>query len=245
MTLSIIIIDDEAPARTRLRDLLADAMGEVPNEVVAEAANGELAIEAMNGHPIDVALVDIRMPGMDGIELARHISRLDRPPTIIFVTAYGDYNIDSRAYNIYLHGEDLDSRIPTKEPKFYCLVTLDGEIHCDGDVKHLVAFGSFSSGGGFYSLIPFNGISGTFNNRYRALDFYDVTIDTNFGLIHTDAFHIIDGKLHLGTIELVDRETGKTMSVADARNREGPMKTIKQIQQNIKEIKEQAKALKP
>ena len=161
------------------------------------------------------------------------------------VTAYGDYNIDSRAYNIYLHGEDLDSRIPTKEPKFYCLVTLDGEIHCDGDVKHLVAFGSFSSGGGFYSLIPFNGISGTFNNRYRALDFYDVTIDTNFGLIRTDAFHIIDGKLHLGTIELVDRETGKTMSVADARNREGPMKTIKQIQQNIKEIKEQAKNLKP
>ena len=112
-------------------------------------------------------------------------------------------------------------------------------------MKHLVAFGSFSSGGGFYSLIPFNGISGTFNNRYRALDFYDVTIDTNFGLIRTDAFHIIDGKLHLGTIELVDRETGKTMSVADARNREGPMKTIKQIQQNIKEIKEQAKNLKP
>ena len=93
MTLSIIIIDDEAPARTRLRDLLADAMGEVPNEVVAEAANGELAIEAMNGRPIDVALVDIRMPGMDGIELARHLSRLDRPPTIIFVTAYDNYAI--------------------------------------------------------------------------------------------------------------------------------------------------------
>ena len=161
------------------------------------------------------------------------------------VTARGDYNLDSRAYNIYLHGEGLDSRIPTNEPKFYCLVTLDGEIHCDGDVKHLVAFGSFSSGGGFYSLIPFNGISGTFNNRYRALDFYDVTIDTNFGLIHTDAFHIINGKLHLGTIELVDKETGQTMSIADAKNREGPMKTIKQIQQNIKEIKEQVKGLKP
>lgn len=161
------------------------------------------------------------------------------------VNARGDYNIDSRAYNIYLHGEGLDSRIPTNEPKFYCLVTLDGEIHCDGNVKDLVAFGSFSSGGGFYSLIPFNGISGTFNNRYRALDFYNVTIDTNFGLIHTDAFHIIDGKLHLGTIELVDKETGQTMSIADARNREGPMKTIKQIQQNIKEIKEQVKGLKP
>lgn len=94
-------------------------------------------------------------------------------------------------------------------------------------------------------LVPFKGITGTFNNRWRAVDFYDVSIDTSFGIIHTDAFHIIDGRLHLGTIELVDKETGKTMSIADARNREGPMKTIRQIQQNIKEIKEQAKALKP
>lgn len=208
-------------------------------------------------HPIGdgtVTIPELHVPALDFYDVKGDIHYDDGEMTFSdvnarvyggTVTARGDYNIDSRAYNIYLHGEDLDSRIPTKEPKFYCLVTLDGEIHCDGDVKHLVAFGSFSSGGGFYSLIPFNGISGTFNNRYRALDFYDVTIDTNFGLIHTDAFHIIDGKLHLGTIELVDRETGKTMSVADARNREGPMKTIKQIQQNIKEIKEQAKALKP
>lgn len=61
------------------------------------------------------------------------------------VSASGNYNIDSRSYDIYLHGEDLDSRIPSNEPKFYCLVDLDGEIHCDGDQKHLVAFGRFSS----------------------------------------------------------------------------------------------------
>ena len=59
------------------------------------------------------------------------------------VTARGDYNVDSRVYHIYLHGEGLDSRIPTKEPRFYCLVTLDGEIHCDGNVKDLVRPGSF------------------------------------------------------------------------------------------------------
>ena len=161
------------------------------------------------------------------------------------VTARGDYNVDSRVYNIYLHGEGLDSRIPTKEPRFYCLVTLDGEIHCDGNVKDLVAFGSFSSGGGFYSLIPFRGITGTFHNRYRALDFYDVTIDTDFGLIHTDAFHIIDGKLHLEKIELMDKESGESMSITDARDRKGPGRVISQIREDIKEIKERVSGLMP
>lgn len=161
------------------------------------------------------------------------------------VTARGNYNIDSRAYDIYLQGEDLDSRIPSNEPRFYCLVKLDGEIHCDGNQKHLIAFGRFFSGPGFYMLVPFKGITGTFNNRWRAVDFYDVSIDTSFGIIHTDAFHIIDGRLHLGTIELVDKETGKAMNLREARNSEGPMKTIKEIQNNIDSIKEQVDGLKP
>lgn len=161
------------------------------------------------------------------------------------VTARGNYNIDSRAYDIYLQGEDLDSRIPSNEPRFYCLVKLDGEIHCDGNQKHLIAFGRFFSGPGFYMLVPFKGITGTFNNRWRAVDFYDVSIDTSFGIIHTDAFHIIDGRLHLGTIELVDKETGKAMNLREARNSEGPMKTIKEIQNNIGSIKEQVDGLKP
>lgn len=107
-------------------------------------------------------------------------------------------------------GRGLDSRIPTKEPRFYCLVTLDGEIHCDGNQEGSRSFRQFLfHGGGFYSLIPFRGITGTFHNRYRALDFYDVTIDTDFGIIHTDAFHIIDGKLHLGKIERWIRRAGR------------------------------------
>lgn len=161
------------------------------------------------------------------------------------VTAYGDYNIDTRAYNIYLSGEDLDSRIPSKEPKFYCLVKLDGEIHCKGDQKSLVAFGKFSTGDGFYMLVPFNSISGTFNNHYRTVDFYDVAIDTNYGIIRTDAFHIINGKLHLGNIELVDKDTGKVMSLKEAADNEGPMKTIKKIQENVKSIKKQVDELRP
>jgi two-component system response regulator AlgR len=94
-----MIVDDEAPARTRLRDLLADVAAEVPNAVVAEAANGLLAVEATAGCSVDVALVDIRMPKMDGIELARHLTRLERPPAIIFVTAYDSYAVQAFELN--------------------------------------------------------------------------------------------------------------------------------------------------
>lgn len=98
-TLSVLVVDDEAPARARLRDLLADAAGEVPNEVVAEAANGQLAIAAIEGHHVDVALIDIRMPKMDGIELARHLGRLEKPPAIVFVTAYDSYAVQAFELN--------------------------------------------------------------------------------------------------------------------------------------------------
>ena len=86
--LSVLIVDDEAPARARLRDLLADVADEVPNKVAGEAANGVLALEILAEQQVDVLLLDIRMPKMDGIELARHLAQLEKPPAIIFVTAY-------------------------------------------------------------------------------------------------------------------------------------------------------------
>ena len=102
--LSVMIVDDEAPARARLRDLLADVAGEQPNTVVAEAANGLLALEAIaglvgTGVNVDVALVDIRMPTMDGIELVRHLALLEKPPGIIFVTAYDIYAVHAFELN--------------------------------------------------------------------------------------------------------------------------------------------------
>ena len=97
--LSVLIVDDEAPARARLRDLLADVAGELPNVVVAEASNGVTAIAAIDGLTVDVALVDIRMPEMDGIEFARHLARLEQPPAIIFVTAYDSHAVEAFEVN--------------------------------------------------------------------------------------------------------------------------------------------------
>jgi two-component system response regulator AlgR len=98
-TLSVLIVDDEAPARGRLRDLLADISPEIPNAVIAEAGNGLLALAAIEAQPVDVVLVDIRMPKMDGIELARHLSQLEHPPAVIFVTAYDAYAVQAFELN--------------------------------------------------------------------------------------------------------------------------------------------------
>ena len=97
--LSLLICDDEAPARARLRELLADIASELPNEVVAEGDNGLRALAAIEGRRVDVALVDIRMPKMDGIELARHLSKLEHPPAVIFVTAYDAYAVQAFELN--------------------------------------------------------------------------------------------------------------------------------------------------
>ena len=98
-SLSVMIVDDEAFARTRLRDLLADISPELPNAVVAEAANGKLAVEALENVSPDVALIDIRMPKMGGIELARHLSRCEKSPAIIFVTAYDTHAVEAFELN--------------------------------------------------------------------------------------------------------------------------------------------------
>ncbi len=89
--LRIAIVDDEAPARSRLRDLLSDCAEKQPLEIVGEAGDGATAIELISARPCDVVLLDVRMPGMDGIETAQHLRKLDNPPAIIFATAYDAY----------------------------------------------------------------------------------------------------------------------------------------------------------
>jgi two-component system response regulator AlgR len=88
----ILIVDDEKPARDRLHQLVDD-FGD--HEVVGEAANGEQAIAIAAQTAPDIVLLDIRMPGVDGIETAHHLNAMERPPAVVFTTAYDEYAIDA------------------------------------------------------------------------------------------------------------------------------------------------------
>lgn len=90
--MKVVIADDEALARERLKRFLK----ELPAcEVVGEAAEGGRAVQLCQEQHPDVVLLDIRMPGMDGLEAARHIITLAEPPAIVFTTAYGDYALQA------------------------------------------------------------------------------------------------------------------------------------------------------
>lgn len=93
--LRVLIVDDEAPARDRLRTLLGDISAELPTRIVGEAENGVLALGIVGEEAPEVVFADIRMPRMDGIELAGHLLRLPQPPAVIFTTAFDDYAIQA------------------------------------------------------------------------------------------------------------------------------------------------------
>jgi two-component system response regulator AlgR len=95
LPLTVFIVDDEAPARNRLREKLADCAAQFPLQLVGEAATGQEALDKLAEEPAEVVLMDIRMPQMDGIELAGHLNKLEHPPLIIFTTAYDAYAIQA------------------------------------------------------------------------------------------------------------------------------------------------------
>jgi two-component system, LytTR family, response regulator AlgR len=90
--MKVLIVDDELPARERLKSLLV----EIPDtEVVGEAGNGEQSLTRAYELTPDVVLLDVRMPGMDGIEVAQHLNALAEPPAVIFTTAFDEYAVNA------------------------------------------------------------------------------------------------------------------------------------------------------
>jgi two-component system response regulator AlgR len=90
--MKILVVDDEKLARERLLRLLEK---NAEHDVVGEAADGRSAITQVELHHPDIVLMDIRMPGMDGLEAARHLMKLEDPPAVIFCTAYGEHALEA------------------------------------------------------------------------------------------------------------------------------------------------------
>ena len=91
--IKIVVVDDEALARQRLASLIEE-LG-APYELAGEAANGQEALEQCRRVNADLVLMDIRMPGMDGLEAARRLAEGDRPPAVIFTTAYEEHALEA------------------------------------------------------------------------------------------------------------------------------------------------------
>lgn len=90
--MKVLIVDDEAPARDRLRRLLGRIDGV---EISGEAADGHAALMANEQQQPDVILLDIRMPGLDGMATARELAKLEQPPAVIFTTAFSEHALEA------------------------------------------------------------------------------------------------------------------------------------------------------
>ena len=103
-SLRILIVDDEALARQRLRTLLQDCKALMPQcslQLCGEAANATEALEQLRRTPVDLALLDIHMPGADGLKLAQALRQMGQvgqegqAPAIVFVTAHATHALQA------------------------------------------------------------------------------------------------------------------------------------------------------
>lgn len=98
MKLKILVVDDEALARLRLRTLLSDCHA-TGLDAVQEASNAAQAMAILQREAFDLVLLDIHMPGVDGVSLAQAIATLPIPPAVVFVTAHAEHAVQAFELN--------------------------------------------------------------------------------------------------------------------------------------------------
>lgn len=90
--MKVLIVDDEKPARDRLARMVNEL---AEFEIVGQAKNGREAIDLATSSEADIVLMDIRMPGLDGLQAAQHLAEIEHPPAVIFTTAYADHALEA------------------------------------------------------------------------------------------------------------------------------------------------------
>ncbi len=94
MTLKVLLVDDEALARSRLCSLLADCT-QPAAQVLGQASNATQAVEFLQHHDVDAVLLDIHMPGMDGLQLAQTLHAWPHPVAVVFITAHAEHAVQA------------------------------------------------------------------------------------------------------------------------------------------------------
>ena len=153
-------------------------------------------------HPIGTGKVEmdeLHIPGLDFANVEGNVYYENSLLQFTDVTAdvykgklaaYGDYDLDTRFYNLYGHGSELQTESALPKSGLHTRVDLDLEIHSEGSAKSTVSSGSFLSGPGRYHLLPFDSLSGKVTDAGGDLYFYDAVIKLPGFTISTDAFHI-------------------------------------------------------
>jgi DNA-binding response OmpR family regulator len=109
MKSTILVVDDEPVARQSLTDILR-----LEGYVVASAPNGHAAIEQVRMHPVDLLIVDLRMPGMDGLEVVQVVNQISPETEVIMLTAYGSTETAVQALRLRIHDYLLKPSSPAQ-----------------------------------------------------------------------------------------------------------------------------------
>ena len=162
-----------------------------------------------------VHLDELHIPGIDFTNVDGKIYYEDSMLNFTDVTAdvykgklsaHGDYNLDTRYYNIYGHGEKLKASAALPNSHLHCDVDLNFKIQSKGNAKKTVTSGNFVSGKGRYSVLMFQSLSGKVHSEQNDLEFYDVAINLGKHRIETDAFSIKDKKLTFAPIKMISKD---------------------------------------
>lgn len=109
MKSNILVVDDEPVARQSLTDIL-----KLEGHNVASAPNGQAAVEHVRTHPIDLMIVDLRMPGMDGLEVVQVVNQISPETEVILLTAFGSTETAIQALRLRIHDYLLKPASPAQ-----------------------------------------------------------------------------------------------------------------------------------
>jgi DNA-binding response OmpR family regulator len=109
MKSNILVVDDEPVARQSLTDIL-----KLEGYSVASAPNGHAAVEHVRTHPVDLMIVDLRMPGMDGLEVVQVVNQISPETEVILLTAFGSTETAIQALRLRIHDYLLKPASPSQ-----------------------------------------------------------------------------------------------------------------------------------